>query len=429
MDAAGPHPAPTAPAGQTQQSERSWLISLTCHALPLDYASIMSENAWPRVAGLSDDPDEVFACIDLILGGQHSRFRGRAALGTPPKLEVGYTNSGNPFIRELAAGPIDWDGLREQITNMLRSEPSWVTSTMFCQSESIGAVHTQHLQIRPAANLEAIPRGWQGVRLGAFLVDVRYPKPSDGMIDARRTQVALREAFDLLSVTTWPAAWLPSHRPVWTILGPPTTEKMTNSRVYLGFQPEEPLADGPSAPSIDGHEQGRTIPHEQFTRGRVDLLGDGVQYTIDSLPELHAGLISMPFGLRQRARRALAWMADANGSDSPSVKIMCSVQAIEALLPPHKAATCECCGQKIYGLGKRVSGFLDLYAGSELREQFRKEIYGLRSRLTHGLKHYAVDETLPSPLATQDIDGLGVWTASHAAVLNWLLAQARLAHA
>ncbi|MGL5823476.1 MAG: hypothetical protein ACRCYU_01230 [Nocardioides sp.] len=283
------------------------------------------------------------------------------------------------------------------------------------------------LQIRPIETTD--PDQFNSPSLNVFLVDVEYEKTNCPVVAMNRASKAKSEAANLLTAAMWPPVWLPHGTHEWTMITSPGNPEITNAVLPRGYW-HPGLGEQEARPETMNHSKGKTIPHNEFVTGRVNLLEDGHQYATDALNDIHGKLRSLPVKQRRRANRALAWMADgtrvAEGDPgrSPSIKTVCHVTGIEAMLPPDPPDRCQSCNQDKYNLTQRVKSFLDQYAGTATSAIYRNKIYQKRSNLVHGARHHTVDRSEPpDPLDDWWSAIIAAGTAS-AAALNWIRAGA-----
>ncbi len=155
---------------------------------------------------------------------------------------------------------------------------------------------------------------------------------------------------------------------------------MINAPLHRGYRHSE-AGDHESRPDAADYPPGATIAHDDFVTGGIDRQLTGELYASDALQETFEILRSLPLEERRRANRALAWMAEGTRigegtlGGSPSIKIACYVAAIEAILPDQVPVKCETCGQETYQITSRVNEFLDEFADSSMRQEYRKQVY------------------------------------------------------
>ena len=94
------------------------------------------------------------------------------------------------------------------------------------------------------------------------------------------------------------------------------------------------------------------------------------------------------------AQVALEWYARGRRALTVDEAIVAHTTAIEALLPPSTSGRCSECKAPKHDISKRVDQLLDVYAGAEMRAEFRKVVYQQRSRIVHGALLYAIDEPM-----------------------------------
>lgn len=393
--------------------------------LPCGYLRCVPTNNWDLFSHLHEDPDETLTALSHLIPGPISGSARKVTLGAPAQLQIGYNSKGKPLVTLAPGARVDLDALVVEVERALDSEPRWVTTALAGRFRTTGALNAPTLQLRPVLDLNAPELTQAGSsNLNAILLDVVYDHPNDGLLQARRRSSRLVETANLLAVGMWPPVWLPRGPLDWVTIRPPVVPRVQNVQAQPGFWFDEgPVTDLSKPPLLEGCEPMELVPHERFVEGPVDLLATGVQYSIETLPQLHQKLLSLPASEKRKANRAFAWLAYAARTQDPSVKITCNVAGIEALLSDVPDNVCPECGQQRFSLTRRVKKFLDEYAGVALRKRFRDGIYSIRSGLVHGSHHYQVDEPAFSLFAEAHLDELKVTAASRAAALNWLAAQ------
>lgn len=154
--------------------------------------------------------------------------------------------------------------------------------------------------------------------------------------------------------------------------------------------------------TIDGLLPKRTATSVASDVATLRLVDSTEYYTrrgvsVDSqleLPDRIEALLDRYFALRPEEQAGVQrWCHWLNHAAqvwrlSPSAAHIATVQAVEALMPSAKSADrCGACGQSLGpGPTQRFADFLDRYASGPDREQGRKDLYALRSSLSHGGK-------------------------------------------
>lgn len=107
------------------------------------------------------------------------------------------------------------------------------------------------------------------------------------------------------------------------------------------------------------------------------------------------------------------------------------MQSVEALLPSASAITrCEACGRPIGpSIRQSFNHFLQEYAPGNDHAAARDQLYGVRSKLTHGgtlltgeLRHLAFRDFVPRSWDEREVAERSLMVARLAGV-NWLLAR------
>ena len=99
--------------------------------------------------------------------------------------------------------------------------------------------------------------------------------------------------------------------------------------------------------------------------------------------------------------RACFWLDNANEiyCHSRSAAYIALINAIETLLPDSSSDTCKVCNKPTKSISANFREFLDNYVPNELENNYKNELYDLRSKLTHGKALLILD---------QQIGGMGV---------------------
>jgi hypothetical protein len=348
-------------------------------------------------------------------------------------VEVGYSKSGLPKITAVDGAAVDWADLISRTADALTSERRWFTFPMFGYFRTVGAYSSDGLRLRPIDDLNAVPTGLPWIDdlanvpsqppLNAYAVDVAYMRPRGGFIQFHRQQAAMTMTSHLLSVATWPRTWRYSaSRMEWMTFQDPATGATRNTRVTPGFHLEDG-GDKAEPPSLGGLAPIERVEHGRLAAGPLDL-NDGSLRIADTMERLHSALQSLTLEEGRKARRALAWMADAADAPNLSMKISSYVAGIESLLPDSEATRCKECRQPVYGLTARVRDLLSEFAGQAMRSEYLDLVYGTRSQVVHGGWHYPVDAPMFSFESSNALkDELIVAGAARAVMLNWLLAR------
>jgi len=153
------------------------------------------------------------------------------------------------------------------------------------------------------------------------------------------------------------------------------------------------------------------------------------------LPDGIEGILDNYFDLDLEAQdKALRWCHWLNHARqvaalSPSGSAIAAVQAVEALLPPMPiTGRCETCGRPIsQSIRQRFRHFLQEFAPDEVNAVARDQLYGLRSKLTHGgtlltgeLRHLAFRDFVPRSWDEREMAEQSLMLARIAGV-NWLV--------
>lgn len=133
----------------------------------------------------------------------------------------------------------------------------------------------------------------------------------------------------------------------------------------------------------------------------------------------------------QKLHRACMWFAMSRDIwlGSSSATFVSIVSALESLITSTKASTCKSCGQQQYQVSKLFKKFIHDYAPrSASKKSFIKQVYGVRSKLTHGAADLMRSDVAPWELDTperpyQEILQQDLFDCASEAIVNWLLSK------
>jgi hypothetical protein len=174
----------------------------------------------------------------------------------------------------------------------------------------------------------------------------------------------------------------------------------------------------------------RTVAAEHYNRRGISL-GQKLD-----LPDILEQLLDIYFGMhrndRDRFMRASYWFQYSQRvrEISASGAFTALVSAVEALMPETKPESqCPTCNRPV-GIGptKQFSEFVETYAGQELTNGQRRDLYSLRSALSHGgsilhTDRFAWGGGMTSSLLSQWINEDTMRKIVRFVLVNWLLAR------
>jgi len=353
-----------------------------------------------------------------------------------PALTLCFDRRGH--LAQVDAGPGLRDGDVEGLVQSLtapREERVWA-SVVFAYLPTRGTWRYRDVfQILPVP-AEA-PEPEQLIGDHPFLLEVAYEGHPDPFVDGRRASITTREIVRLLAgLVLGPEDRTGHfHRKEWVL-----ESEVDDGQVHLSTRFAQ------LGYVIDDHRPKResfTAPGISTARLRLveprEYLGSARGISVESELELPANielLLDRYFDRgstdQERFQRWAHWLNHATQvwSLSPSAAHIAVVQAIEALMPAGAGADrCDACGQPAGpGPTQRFAEFLAEYAPGPAREKARKELYALRSSLTHGGKLLSGEIAGPAfhdftPQAWDQREMLDVTrTLARIAGVNWLLA-------
>lgn len=387
----------------------------------------MSASHWPFFEAHHLEPDEVFALLALRHGGYRSNGT-RSLIGDPVAYEVWFSAKGNPMIRCLA-GKGHAAALAGELAEQLRPTRRWFTTAMTGHFRLSGSFISDDIQIRPiddlhSAAITSLPGVPQNPPrhqppLNAALIDFAYTGADDSFVNMRRMDVAVRDVCNLVTLSTLRSMSRPVGGEQWNLVWDESLSEMRNVRLYAGFDhPELGEQEGPPHTEADRVE---TVDHARFAAGAIDLLSDGEQRVVETLPQLLQNLHKLRGQVRRQARVALEWYGRGRRAPSNYEAVVAYATAVEALLPSTSDGACEKCKAPTHSISKRVNRLLDEFAGREMRADFRSVVYELRSLIVHGARLHDIDHPFMGVGGRSDVDVLCVQGSVHAALLNWLL--------
>lgn len=193
---------------------------------------------------------------------------------------------------------------------------------------------------------------------------------------------------------------------------------------YQDFQPwGESFTECSTLPSIN------LVDHRDYFLGGYQI--DRPLRLPNSFEELFNIYFQLDKLLQNKFTRAAYWFNLAHGQKSASARFLHLIQCIETLMPGAESTeVCTHCNREIgKGPTKRFQEFLDelVPAKPELVKK-RKQLYKLRSDLTHGWDLFARDlreATMTPKSSDQMLQTLDAYQLARFALVNWLSRQAR----
>lgn len=248
-------------------------------------------------------------------------------------------------------------------------------------------------QLLPAPS--AAPQAGHMLGTHPFVLEFAVKNSPDWIIRQQRAHQKKRELGLLLN------AFLEGHVNIsgssknhWVLIEdlPPRRLKTVNAQEgynLSGFKHEkEKFSEMADIPSLSAVEM------SDFYSRRGLGVSDWKMHRPQNLDALFDKYSAFPVPVQKRFLTACFWFNYAlqASQDSRSASYIALVQSIEALLPENVNSNCVKCGQPQYKCTERFNDFLKTFAPyKDGIARGRKELYGLRSDLSHGKRLLAED--------------------------------------
>jgi hypothetical protein len=228
-----------------------------------------------------------------------------------------------------------------------------------------------------------------------FILEVSYPGAPDWPVDAKRARTATREVNRLLAGLLLDVDDRTGHfsRSEWVYV-PVETEgaplRLDTRFAQLGYALEGLQVKRPNFSDASGDYPSITHLPDSDYYGRRGIAVDDTLALPRSIEVLLDRYFAADPATQERVQRWCHWLNHSRQvwALSASASHIAVIQAVEALMPaPTSGTRCECCGL-IQGAGptQRFAEFLDEFAPGPEQAEGRKELYALRSALSHGGK-------------------------------------------
>ena len=401
----------------------------------------MSDNLFNEFSGDSVDQSELEQLLLMHFNGSSSIDENEIHYAHPgidtPALVLKYSRDGE--LAEIHPGPgirsDDIDQLRSKIYRQLVQSNGLEVGqlALFAHVPTVGYFRYKDLfQISPMPDEAPRPKFLIGDH--PLFLQYKYQASIDSQISMlRRTRVGRELELLLVALTSRVTGCIQNVvRYHWSIIsdvGNPANWKS----LYCQEGYTWPNANGIGATffSNDGiNPITRTKAQDHYNQ-----LGISVGQTLD-LPDLLEQLVDTYFSMTQEGRdrfiRASFWFQYAQrvGRISHSGSFTALVSSVEALMsearPVSQCPTCE----RPIGAGptKRFVDFVASYAGAGLSNTQRRELYSLRSALSHGgsLMHsdrFGWGSRMTSNSLSEWSSERTMWQVVRLVLVNWLIAQ------
>lgn len=401
----------------------------------------MTDNLLAEIAGDSVDQSELEQLLLAHFGGSTGISQDEIHYihtGTiDPALIVKYKKDGD--ISAILAGQglrtTDIEHLRTKITQQL-IEPRGCEIgqlVLFAHTPLVGGFrYRDSFEILPKPDDAPRPTFMMGDH--PLLLQFQYAGSADiqiGML--RRTRIGRELELLLVALVSGIKGSIsPVVRHHWSIVtGDDNPANWKSAYCQEGYI--WPNANGVGAGYIALENYGpiaRTVAAEHYTR-----LGISVGQTLD-LPDVLEQLLDIYFSMdrdnRDRFIRASFWFQYSQRASqiSHSGAFTALVSSVEALMPETKPDShCPKCDRPI-GIGptKKFAEFVERYAGKGLTNGQRRELYSLRSALSHGgsLLHsdrFGWGGGMTSTSLSQWTNQHTMWQIVRLVLVNWLFAR------
>lgn len=398
----------------------------------------MTENFLVELMPAGVDQSE----LELLLLNHFGTSRGESPSefhffrsGEPPALVLEYADG---QLRMISAGPSlrksDIPELLKKVQSSLVAEgPTQVGQiVLFAHLPTIGWFkHGERFQILPVP--ATAPRPPWGLGDHPLLLQFNFASSSDAQIAMRRRMRIGRE-LELLCValTTAVSGGLSNIvRHYWSLVPDRETGQTRSEFLQVGYTYPSEIGDPVNFNSVEGIPPiSLTSANEYFNRSGIQL--GQVLDLPDSLDGCFSAYFRSPQERREKFMRAAYWFQYAQrvSTISRSGSYTALVSAVEALLPDVEVeARCNACARPMgAGPTRRFINFVERYAPSpDTSTASRRQLYALRSALTHGGKLLHMDSVgwagtvMSSDSLTQWSNERSLWMTVRVVLVNWLL--------
>jgi hypothetical protein len=406
------------------------------------------------MVGMTDRMDEfrhVFAEHDLGLSdalvvlGSHFQLASqtgdepvvRYSQGGRPAISLSFTSKGRVGAIEPGPGLRD-DDLERLLAAFRALRPRHVMAVViFATVPTVGRWrYRDRFQLFPMpSGAPRPPLGFGGVH--PLMLEVAYDGSEHDRVDEHRGAAATREINRLLSAVLRGAEDRLGHfvRLDWVVVpstGDDGTEQLQSYFGRIGYFLEGEAAMRragftvvPDAmPELELEDKDVYYACRATASSDVFVLPATFDATVD-------GYLGLPRTQQDQALRWCHWLNHARqvAAMSPSAAAIAAVQSIEALLPAGEpTGRCSSCGRSIgLSISDRFRHFVEEFAPGDANAAGRTQVYGLRSKLTHGgalmigeLRQIAFGDFVPRSWNEREIAEQALMLSRLAGV-NWLL--------
>jgi hypothetical protein len=272
------------------------------------------------------------------------------------------------------------------------------------------------------------PRPGFVMAMHPFVVEIAYPATDDHLIRLVRERQRFWELGLLLELLLHGSTHVlgdrkPHH---WVLDG--SDEGIVTKYLNEGYGLDGFTFITDSFSDMSEIHSMQEIPDDEYYAAR----GISVDQKM-AVPELMEAALDRYFDLaepeRERFLRACYWLQHASQvwDISHTSHYVALINAVEALLPSTESDPCPVCGKdQSKGPTAKFADFLDAYAPAKEFDPPRRELYRVRSKITHGHalllsdtpRHWGVLE--PAEFAEYERSG-NTKKVVQVALLNWLL--------
>jgi hypothetical protein len=275
------------------------------------------------------------------------------------------------------------------VTETSRSS-NFANKVLFAEMPVRGQFRYQdRFQIFPLENRLPLPPDWAHSGW-PFVLQVKVPASSNFYIDTFRRNRAIQQIELLLNGLLRSRISVSGKGSKYHWVGLPSEPKLPNKSAYCAenYAAEDSVV-GPFSTKFFPVEQIPTLPLDA-TDEYYSVIVPPARRELEAPAELESYL-DWFFGIepqdQKKFLRSCYWLQHSNFllAYSLSGSFIALVSAIESLFDNVDETPCEKCGKSSLGLTRRFREFIDRYVKLPVElEKRRNQLYGIRSRMTHG---------------------------------------------
>lgn len=307
--------------------------------------------------------------------------------GDNPRISLHYDKRGVLSRVDSGLDQMEVDEIVAEIkVKLLAATVDKVSRTvLFARSPTVGSWECDRFTLT-AAPEEAPRPPWA---IGAFplVMETPFPATPDTYFNMERSRRLAHEDELLLSLFVPFLLTTPRYTShLWAYVSRQDADPLRSEWVQAGYHIDgfDRFVDRrtPVAEAI------RLVPDTQYYTRRGVSVGEQLDLP-ESLGRWIAKCAELEAGVQRQLLRSAYWLRHAHDvhSLSHSASLVATIQAVEVLLPKSAGAACSTCGLNTGpGPTARFAAFLEEHAPAtdDDSARTRKDLYSLRSRLTHG---------------------------------------------